>query len=196
MPARLGGTRPASHGLKGRDGPPSRQKVPPMIPEPIQHYLQQQHVPFLRHWHPRAVTAQELAQALHVTGYRVAKSVIVEADQRLSICIIPATDTLDLDKVREVLGAREARLASEDTFAECFPECELGAEPPFGHLYGLPVVMDEGLGVAADLLLRAGSHEEALEVSVEDFIGLESPRMASITHAHAGRNTVQHDMHP
>ncbi|HYO71570.1 MAG TPA: hypothetical protein VEU33_36375 [Archangium sp.] len=56
--------------------------------------------------------------------------------------------------------------------------------------------MDEGLGVAEDLLLRAGSHEEALEVSVEDFIGLESPRMASITHGHAGHHTVQHDMHP
>ncbi|HZH13436.1 MAG TPA: YbaK/EbsC family protein [Archangium sp.] len=167
-----------------------------MIPEPIQHYLHQQHVPFLRHWHPRAVTAQELAQALHVTGYRVAKSVIVEADQQLWICIIPATDTLDLEKVREVLGAREARLATEETFSNRFPECELGAEPPFGHLYGLPVLMDEGLGVAEDLLLRAGSHEEALEVSVEDFIGLESPRTASITLEHAGRHTVQHDMHP
>jgi Ala-tRNA(Pro) deacylase len=167
-----------------------------MIPEPIQHYLQQQHVPFLRHWHPRAVTAQELAQALHVTGYRVAKSVIVEADGQLCICIIPATDTLDLERVREVLGARETRLASEDAFANRFPECELGAEPPFGHLYGLPVLMDEGLGVAEDLLLRAGSHEEALEVSVEDFIGLESPRTASITLEHAGRHTAQHDMHP
>jgi Ala-tRNA(Pro) deacylase len=167
-----------------------------MIPEPIQHYLHQQHVPFLRHWHPRAVTAQELAQALHVTGYRVAKSVIVEADGQQWICLIPATDSLDLDKVREVLDAREARLASEDAFENRFPECELGAEPPFGHLYGLPVLMDEGLGVAEDLLLRAGSHEEALEVSVEDFIGLEAPRMAAITHEHAGRHTVHHDMHP
>lgn len=167
-----------------------------MIPEPIQHYLQQQHVPFLRHWHPRAVTAQELAQALHVTGYRVAKSVIVEADGQLWICLIPAADTLDLQKVREVLGTREARLATEDVFADRFPECEIGAEPPFGHLYGLPVLMDEGLGVAEDLLLRAGSHEEALEVSMEDFIGLEEPRTASITLEHPGRNTVQQDLHP
>lgn len=94
-----------------------------MIPEPIQNYLQQQQVPFLRHWHSRAVTAQELAQALHVTGYRVAKSVIVEADQRLWICLIPAADTLDLEKVREVLGVREVRLADEDTFSARFPDC-------------------------------------------------------------------------
>ncbi|WP_257455108.1 aminoacyl-tRNA deacylase [Archangium lipolyticum] len=168
-----------------------------MIPEPIQHYLHEQHVPFLRHWHSRAVTAQELAQSLHVTGYRVVKSVIVQADQKLWICLIPASATLDLEKVRETLGAREARLATEDEFADRFPECELGAEPPFGKLYGLPVLMDGGLEVAEDLLLRAGSHEEALEVSVEDFVGLESPRMASISLEQPERShAVHHDLHP
>ncbi len=163
-----------------------------MIPEPIQHYLHQQHVPFLRHWHPRAVTAQELAQALHVTGYRVAKSVIVEADGQLWICLIPATDTLDVEKVREVLGAPEARLASEGAFADRFPECELGAEPPFGHLYGLPVLMDESLGEAEDLLLRAGSHEEALEVHAADFLNLESPLKASIIMERSGQQSGHH----
>jgi Ala-tRNA(Pro) deacylase len=167
-----------------------------MIPESIQHYLHDHHVPFLRHWHPRAVTAQELAQALHVTGYRVAKSVIVRADQQLWICLIPAVETLDLEKVGEALGTREARLATEDEFANLFPECELGAEPPFGKLYGLPVVMDESLGVAEDLLLRAGSHEEALEVSVEDFIGLEAPRMGALLIERPAHPTVHHDLHP
>jgi Ala-tRNA(Pro) deacylase len=164
-----------------------------MIPEPIQNYLQQQHVPFLRHWHPRAVTAQELAQSLHVTGYRVAKSVIVRtADQQLWICVIPAADTLDFDKVCEALGTSEARLASEDEFADLFPECELGAEPPFGHLYGLPVLMDESLGAAKDLLLRAGSHEEALEVHAADFLNLESPRKASIILERTGKHLGHH----
>ncbi|QRK12727.1 YbaK/EbsC family protein [Archangium violaceum] len=167
-----------------------------MIPVPIQDYLRQQHVPFLRHWHPRAITAQELAQALHVTGYRVAKSVIVRAGQQLWICLPPASETLDLKKVREALGVREVQLATEDDFANHFPDCELGAEPPFGHLYGLPVLMDESLGVAEDLLLRAGSHEEALEVSVEDFIALESPQMADIIHERPGRHVEHHAMHP
>lgn len=167
-----------------------------MIPVPIQDYLQQQHIPFLRHWHPRAVTAQELAQALHVTGYRVAKSVIVRADQRLWICLTPASESLDLEKVQEALGAREVQLATEGDFAKHFPDCELGAEPPFGHLYGLPVLMDESLGVAEDLLLRAGSHEEALEVSVEDFIALESPQMADISYERPGRHMEHHAMHP
>jgi Ala-tRNA(Pro) deacylase len=152
-----------------------------MIPESIQHFLYQQHVPFLRYGHPRAVTAQELAQALHVTGYRVAKSVIIQADQQLWICLLPASETLDLEKVQETLGAQEVRLATEEEFSSRFPECELGAEPPFGKLYGLPVLLDDGLREAEDMLLRAGSHEEALAVSVEDFIALESPRTAPIT---------------
>ncbi|HZI10668.1 MAG TPA: YbaK/EbsC family protein [Myxococcus sp.] len=167
-----------------------------MIPDPIQHYLREQHVPFLRHWHPRAVTAQELAQALHVTGYRVAKSVIVLADEQLCICVLPATETLDLEKVRETLDVREVRLATEQEFADRFPECELGAEPPFGHLYGLPVLMDASLGEAEELLLRAGSHEEALEVRAEDFLDLESPRRAAITAERPGQPLVQHELHP
>ncbi len=152
-----------------------------MIPESIQHFLHEQHVPFLRYGHPRAVTAQEMAQSLHVTGYRVAKSVIVQADEQMWICLLPASETLDLQKVETALGARNVRLATEEEFGARFPECELGAEPPFGKLYGMPVLLDEGLKVAEDLLLRAGSHEEALEVSVEDFMALESPRTAPIT---------------
>lgn len=151
-----------------------------MIPEPVQDYLRQNHVPFLRHWHPHAVTAQELAKVLHVTGYRVVKSVIVRADSRLWICLIPATATLDLHRVQDILEARHVRLSPEEEFDGLFPECELGAEPPFGTLYGIPVLFDESLGVAEDLLLRAGSHEESLEVSVEDFLALESPLVAPL----------------
>lgn len=167
-----------------------------MVPESIQDYLHQQHVPFLRHWHPRAVTAQLLAEALHVTGYRVAKSVIVQADGQLHICLIPAVETLDLERVKQVLGCREVRLATEAEFARYFPECEVGAEPPFGRLYGLPVLWDESLGTAQGLLMRAGSHEESLEVSAEDFLALESPRRALLTHAHEERPAPAREVHP
>lgn len=167
-----------------------------MVPEAIQDYLHRQHVPFLRHWHPRAVTAQLLAQALHVTGYRVAKSVIVRADGQLSICLLPAVGTLDLERVKQALGCREVRLATEEEFAGCFPECEVGAEPPFGRLYGLPVLWDESLSDAQDLLMRAGSHEESLEVSVADFLALESPRRASLTRTQEERPAPAREVHP
>jgi len=158
-----------------------------MIPEPIQQYLRQKNVQFLRYWHPRAVTAQAVAQALDITGYRMAKSVIVRADEQLWICLISAPDTLDMDRLRELLGAEEIRLATEEEFAHHFPECELGAEPPFGQLYGLPVLLDENLGATEDLLFRAGSHEEALEMSVEDFIALESPQLVPLVLDHGPR---------
>ncbi|TQF12722.1 YbaK/EbsC family protein [Myxococcus llanfairpwllgwyngyllgogerychwyrndrobwllllantysiliogogogochensis] len=153
-----------------------------MIPASIQHYLQHNRVLYERYWHPRAVTAQELAQALHVSGWRVAKSVIVMADRQPWIFVVPAAGTVDLARVQELLGCRTARLATEREFSEHFPDCELGAEPPFGELYGLPVAVDETLSLTEHLLIRAGSHEEALEMRFQDFATLEWPLVASFIH--------------
>ncbi|QSQ20196.1 YbaK/EbsC family protein [Pyxidicoccus parkwayensis] len=150
-----------------------------MIPESIQHYLRRNRVRFERYWHAHAVTAQELAQALHVSGWRVAKSVIVLADRQPWIVVVPAAGTVDLQQVRDIIGARSVRLATEAEFSRFFPDCELGAEPPFGELYGLPVAVDESLSLTDHLLFRAGSHEEALEMRFQDFATLEWPLVAS-----------------
>ncbi|MCY1016798.1 aminoacyl-tRNA deacylase [Pyxidicoccus sp. MSG2] len=150
-----------------------------MIPESIQHYLQRHRVRFERYWHPHAVSAQELAEALHVSGWRVAKSVIVLADRQPWIVVVPAAGTVDLQQVRDILSARSVRLATEAEFSSHFPDCEVGAEPPFGELYGLPVAVDESLSLTERLLFRAGSHEEALEMRFQDFATLEWPLVAS-----------------
>ncbi|AKF79764.1 Ala-tRNA(Pro) deacylase [Myxococcus fulvus] len=153
-----------------------------MIPASIQYYLRRNRVLYERYWHPRAVSAQELAEALHVSGWRVAKSVIVMADRQPWIFVVPAAGTVDLERVRELLGVRTARLATEREFADHFPDCETGAEPPFGELYGLPVAVDETLSLTEHLLFRAGSHEEALEMRFQDFATLEWPLVASFIH--------------
>lgn len=150
-----------------------------MIPESIQHYLRRNGVRYERYWHPHAVSAQELAEALHVSGWRVAKSVIVLADRQPWLFVVPAAGTVDLQKVREILGARSVRLATEEEFSRHFPDCELGAEPPFGELYGLPVAVDESLSLTERLLFRAGSHEESLELRFQDYATLEWPLVAS-----------------
>lgn len=155
----------------------------PMIPESIQHYLRRNRVRFERYWHPHAVSAQELAEALHVSGWRVAKSVIVLADRLPWIVVVPAAGTVDLQKVRDIIGARSVRLATEAEFSSYFPDCEVGAEPPFGELYKLPVAVDESLSLTERLLFRAGSHEEALEMRFQDFATLEWPLMASFIQA-------------
>lgn len=151
-----------------------------MIPESIVHYLRHHNVRFTRHWHPRAVSAQKVAAALHVTGYRVAKSVLVEVDGRKLIAVAPAVELIDLDRLASVLGASRARLLDESEFAGLFEHCEVGAEAPFGRLYGLPVVVDSSLAEWPSILLRAGSHEETLEMTYQDFVALEQPIVASI----------------
>jgi Ala-tRNA(Pro) deacylase len=157
-----------------------------MIADSIIQYLHRNHVPFVRRPHLRAITAQALAQSLHVSGFQVAKSVILQMQDRLWICVASAPDTLDLERVAQTVGTRRVRLADEAEFAGLFPECEVGAEPPFGQLYGLPVVVDEHLARAEQLLFRAGSHQEAIELRFEDFLALELPLLGAIVRSRPG----------
>ncbi|NMO16692.1 YbaK/EbsC family protein [Pyxidicoccus fallax] len=157
-----------------------------MIPDSIIQYLQRHQIPFERRPHLRAITAQALAATLHVSGFQVAKTVILHAQDRLWLCVTSAPDTLDLGRVSEMLGVRRLRLAEESEFAELFPECEVGAEPPFGQLYGLPVLVDEHLRQAERLWFRAGSHAEAIELAFEDFIALEEPLLGHIVRDRPG----------
>jgi len=150
-----------------------------MIPGSIIDYLEKNKVPFKRRPHAQVIGAQELAASLHVTGYSVAKSVIVEADGEKWIAVLPASETVSLQRLAELLNARNVRLLSEAEFAPLFRDCELGAEPPFGRLYGLPVAMDSSFAHAAGIVLRAGSHRESLEIAYADFLSLEKPRIGS-----------------
>lgn len=151
-----------------------------MIPQRIIDYLQGRGIPFQRHVHPRAVSAQEVAASIHVTGFRVAKSVVVQAGDKVYLAVVPAAELLDVDRLAEAVGAESAQLVDEAEFGRLFPDCEVGAEPPFGGLYGLPVVADQPLTEDESVIFRAGSHEETLEMRFADFRNLEQPTIASI----------------
>ncbi|MCI0569358.1 MAG: YbaK/EbsC family protein [Myxococcaceae bacterium] len=151
-----------------------------MVSEHIRDYLQQHEVQASWHHHPRAVTASRLAQALHVSGRRVAKPVILRAGERFWMALIPSNEEVDVDRVAAVLGVENVRVAEESEFRNLFPDCELGSEPPFGGLYQLPVLMDERLADAPVLVFRGGSHEDAVEMRCEDFEELEHPRIGDI----------------
>lgn len=146
-----------------------------MIPMSILQYLQRSRVPYAHRWHHRAVTAQEFANSLHITGHRVAKSVLVDADGKKWIAVLAASDRVNEQLLAEALDASSVRLLGEDEFAGLFKECEVGAEPPFGKLYKLPVVLDTELTKEESLVFRAGSHEEAVVMRTEDFVRLEEP---------------------
>jgi Ala-tRNA(Pro) deacylase len=146
----------------------------------IREHLEKARVPFQTHPHPRAVGAQRAASALHVTGFRMAKVVLVEVDGRPWVAVLRAPERLDAARLARLLGARSARLMAEPEFASLFPDCEPGAEPPLGSLYGLAVAADTALLEEPRLLFHAGSHDETLELRTEAFEALERPHVGRI----------------
>jgi Ala-tRNA(Pro) deacylase len=138
-------------------------------------------VPFEEFHHPAAYTAQEVAQREHVSGRRVAKVVAAVVDGRFIELIVPANRRVRLDQVREVLRAREARLASEKEMEEVFGDCEVGAIPPLRHWEGVDLLMDRSLQVAGDILFQAGTHEDAIRVRFRDWSELVRPQVATFS---------------
>ena len=134
--------------------------------------------------HTPAYTAQEVAAVMHVSGTEVAKVVMVRVGDRFVMAVLPASKRLDLDALQEVLGSEEhPRLAGEKEFGDLFPDCELGAEPPFGNLYGIPVVVGETLTQDPEIYFNAGNHQEVIRITYEDYDRLVKPAVGPIARA-------------
>ena len=142
-----------------------------MIPTPIEAHLRQFHPEFEHHVHATAMTAQELAQADHVTGHRVAKPVVVKLDGELAIAVVAATEQVWLASLEEALGVTAA-LVGEAEFAGRFAPCEAGAEPPLA-LFGLQIFADEKLLQERKLLMQAGTHEDAVLLDTHAWVRCE-----------------------
>ncbi|ABS25006.1 aminoacyl-tRNA deacylase [Anaeromyxobacter sp. Fw109-5] len=143
-----------------------------MIPEPIDRYLKQHHLAYEHTVHVRAVPAQRLAAAEHVSGERIAKPVVVDLDGRLALAVVSATQRVDLEALRRVTGAERAALAPEPSFQGRFPPCEVGAEPPLG-LFGLPIFVDDALAHEPWIVVRGGTHEDALRLDTAAWLRSE-----------------------
>jgi Ala-tRNA(Pro) deacylase len=127
--------------------------------------------------HNEAYTAQELAQREHVSGHRVAKVVCVMADGRPVELVLPASRRVLLDRVGQLLGAREVRLASEDELERHFPDCEVGAIPALRHWRDVDVMMDGHLCRAGDIVILAGTHRDAIRMRFDDWFEMVNPRV-------------------
>ena len=145
----------------------------------LESYLQDQGVDYEKHHHATTYTAQGLAHAEHVSGYMIAKPVIVKGDSGFSMCVLPAPKQLDLQRAAEVLH-EEVRLATESEMAKLFPDCELGAEPPVGVLFDMKTIMDLQLKDDEYLVMQANSHTEAIKMRRADWERLCNPQVASI----------------
>jgi Ala-tRNA(Pro) deacylase len=154
-----------------------------MTTNPVHELLDEHEIPYEVHEHPRAVDANRLAQSEDVTGWDVAKPVLLTAGDDLVMVVVPAAVHVDLDKAREVLDTGDVRLATEDEFVSRFPDFEAGAEPPFGTLYGIPVLLDETLRRRQRMVCRDGSHTTSITLSVDDYVDVVAPQVVDVATA-------------
>ncbi len=150
--------------------------------ERLEAHLRKSKVPFQVQHHPLAYTAQEIAASEHVPGKMLAKVVIVRADDAMVMLALPASHRVDLEKAGDVLGAKETRIAKEREFASAFPDCEVGAMPPFGNLYDLPVYVDKTLAEDDTIVIQAGTHTDTISLKYADYERLVKPAVADFVH--------------
>ncbi len=149
----------------------------PACLERLKFYLTEAGVPYTVQPHRTAYTAQTVAAEVHEKGEHVAKVVIVKAGQKLVMLVLPAPARVDLERVKQALDVTYAALAREDEFKHVFPDCDLGAMPPFGNLYKLPVYLDRHLAQQPELVLQAGTHQVTMRIPMADYRRLAQPEV-------------------
>lgn len=145
----------------------------------LKELLEREQIPFTSIPHEETYTAQETAQAAHVPGFELAKTVMIELDGKMAMVVVPATRKVVLQDLREETHAARARFAEEKAFQAYFPDCETGAMPPFGNLYGVDVYVESGLTADRDIAFNAGTHKEVIRMAYADFDRLVHPKVVS-----------------
>ena len=144
----------------------------------LKEMLDREQVKYVTISHSTAFTAPEIAASAHIPGKEIAKTVMVNVDDKMVMAVLPATAKVDLLRLREVTGGTTIELATEDEFKTRFPECSTGAMPPFGNLYGFELYVDRSLAEDEKIAFNAGSHDELIQLSYADFERLAEPTMA------------------
>ncbi len=141
----------------------------------LREFLDSQHVEYTHTVHPLAYTAREVATAEHIPAREVAKTVVFLSEQGYGMAVLPADSVVDLEQLRLDLGVSRLRLATEAELGELFPHCELGAMPPFGNLFDMPVYVDSRLAAEDLIAFNAGSHRDVIHMHYRDFERLTNP---------------------
>ncbi len=149
--------------------------------ERLKQFLDTNAVKYVSVKHSPAYTAQEVAALAHVPGKEWAKTVMVKLDGRMAMTVVPASNRVIFDLLKEASGARTAELATEQEFRDLCPGCEVGAMPPFGNLFGMDVYADEALAKDPEIAFNAGSHTEMVRLPFEDFVRLVRPKVVRLS---------------
>lgn len=143
-------------------------------------YLEENDKKYVVVKHSTAYTAQEIAASAHIPGKEMVKTVIVKADGEPKMVVLPSTHDVDLDSVRDALNSDNVELATEDEFEAMFPDCELGAMPPFGNFYDMDTLVAECLTDDEEIAFNAGSHRELVKMNYSDFEELLNPQIMPV----------------
>jgi len=141
----------------------------------VRAFLDSHHVKYVVVGHSPAYTAQEIASLAHITGKEMAKTVMVKIDGKMAMAVLPASYKVDFESLRQSLGAAKVELAHETEFKHLFPDCEVGAMPPFGNLYDLPVYVADRLTEDEEIAFNSGSLTELFSMKYTDFQYLVQP---------------------
>lgn len=152
-----------------------------MPSQQLKSFLDSNHVKYKTITHSPQYTAQEIAASAHIPGKHLAKTVIVKVDGEFAMAVLPASLHVSLTRLKEATGADNAEIASEQEFGELFPDCEVGAMPPFGNLYDMPVFAAEQLIEDEEIAFSAGSHTELVQLAYRDFDNLVHPKVIALS---------------
>jgi Ala-tRNA(Pro) deacylase len=147
----------------------------------LKDFLDNQNIKYVTITHSPTYTAQEIAASAHIPGKVMAKTVMVKIDGKMAMAVLPASCKVDFDLLKKAAGASTVGLASEQEFKNLFPECEIGAMPPFGNLYGMEVFVADALAEDEEIAFNAGSHTELIRLAYKDFERLVKPRIAKFS---------------
>jgi Ala-tRNA(Pro) deacylase len=142
----------------------------------LKEFLDENKIKYVSIRHSSAYTAQEIAAIAHIPGKDLAKTVIIKIDGKMAMAVLPASYKVSFDNLKDTLGAKEVRLAYEQEFIDKFPNCEVGAMPPFGNIYGMDVLVAESLAEDEEIAFNACSHTELIKMNFNDFEKLVKPK--------------------
>ncbi len=148
----------------------------------LKDYLNQNHVKYKTINHPLAYSAKEVSHCSHIPEKQLAKTVIVLAGNKLVMIVVPCTEVVNLMSLRKSLHENDVILASESDFQKAFPDCEIGAMPPFGNIYNMEVYVDRSLAENKEIAFNAGTHTEVIRLSYKDFKNLVHPKEVVVIH--------------
>jgi Ala-tRNA(Pro) deacylase len=147
----------------------------------IKEFLKGEKIKYKTLKHKEAFTAQEVAASAHIPGRQLAKTVMVKLDGEIAMAVLSATDKVDFNRLKKALGVKKVKIATEEEFGDLLPDCELGATPPFGNLYDMKVILDEGLAAQEEIAFCSGSHTELIQLKYADFEKAVQPEVVSFS---------------